>query len=78
MGDLFNRKMYKDIKKYDRQQMEDFVKSIYVSGFNDGAEAGNKADFKIQLLQVLEQTKGVGDKTRDKILATYRSMEKGD
>lgn len=72
---VFNRKVYKDIKKFDRQQMEDFVKNVYTSGFNDGAEAGAKADFKIILLHVLEHTKGVGSKTRDKILATYRTME---
>lgn len=75
---VFNRKVYKDVKRFDRQQMEDFVRRVYTSGFNDGAEAGSKADFKIILLHVLEHTKGVGDKTRDKILATYRSMEKGD
>lgn len=72
----FDRKMYKDIKKYDREQMESFCKSIYLSGFEDGAEASGNADFKIKLVQLLDKTKGIGDKTRDKILNTLKEMER--
>lgn len=71
----FTREMYKNIKKYDRQQMENFCKSIYAKGFDDGVAAANNADFKIKLVQVLDKTKGIGDKTRDKILNTLRTFE---
>lgn len=67
-----NRKIYKAIKKYDRQQMENFLKTIYSEGFNDGAESGQRVDFKIELVQILENTKGVGEKTIEKILTTYK------
>lgn len=71
---LINRKMYKEIKKYDRQEMERFLANIYKQGFDDGAEAGNNADFKIKLVQVLQNTKGVGEKTIEKVLATVKEM----
>ena len=72
---LINRKQYRAIKKYDRQQMEEFLESIYLLGFQDGAEASQQADFKIKLVQVLDKTKGVGEKTIEKVLATLKEME---
>lgn len=73
--ELLNRKIYKSVKKMDRQQMEDFLKDIYSEGFRDGTEAGDNADFKIKLSEVLNKTKGVGIKTYDKIMNTAREME---
>ena len=52
-----------------------FIASIYQSAFRDGAEAGIKADFKIKLIPLLEQTKGVGKATKTKILNTLKEME---
>lgn len=72
---LINRKQYRAIKKYDRQQMEEFLENIYLLGFQDGAEASRQADFKIKLVQVLDKTKGVGEKTIEKVLATLKEME---
>ena len=74
---LLNRKLYKEIKKYDRQQMEKFLRDLYSSGFKDGAEAGNKADTKIEIVQFLQHLdiKGIGEKTKEKILQAY--MERG-
>ena len=70
---LLNRKLYKEIKKYDRQQMEKFLRDLYSSGFKDGAEAGNKADTKIEIVQFLQplDIKGIGEKTKEKILQAY-------
>lgn len=51
------------------------AKDIYLKGFKDGVKAGDNADFKIKLVQVLDKTKGIGDKTRDKILNTLKEME---
>lgn len=75
MKKLLNRKIYKKVKKMDRQDMEIFLSSIYREGFKDGAEASNNADFKIKLVQVLKDTKGVGDKTINKVLRTLKEME---
>lgn len=71
----FNLKTYKDVKRYDKEQMEKYVRSIYSTGFQDGVAAGAKADFKIKLVQVLKHTKGVGDKTIKKALVALKEME---
>lgn len=72
---LLNRKIYKDIKKYDREQMEEYLRLVYKEGFRDGVESGNNADFKIKLVQVLNKTKGIGPKTIDKVLQTLKEEE---
>lgn len=76
---LLNRKTYKAIKKYDRQQMEDFFKTIYEEGFKDGFKEGAKAapaiDLKIELVRLLENVKGIGPKTKGKILSTLKERE---
>ena len=54
---------------------EQMYKDIYLKGFKDGVKAGDNADFKIKLVQLLDKTKGIGDKTRDKILNTLKEME---
>lgn len=69
-----NRKQYKRVKKMDRQEMDNFVRSIYRSGFSDGSEAGNKADFKIELVTVLKNTKGIGPKLFKRIMDTHKEM----
>ena len=71
---LINRKTYKAIKKMDRQEMEAFLAEVYNQGFEDGVDAGNKADFKIQLVEVLNNTKGIGPKLFDRILETAKEM----
>lgn len=77
-NNIINRKQYKDIKKYDRNEMEKFLRSIYSSGFQDGADSGNKADTKIEIVQFLEglDIKGIGEKTKEKILQAYK--ERGE
>lgn len=75
MKKLLNRNIYKKVKKMDRQDMEIFLTGIYREGFRDGVEASNNADFKIKLVQVLKNTKGVGKKTTEKILNTLKEME---
>ena len=32
---MINRKLYKDIKKYDHKQMNDFLTRLYQNGYND-------------------------------------------
>lgn len=39
--DLINRKIYKKVKKMDRQEMEAFLADIYHRGYQDGAESAN-------------------------------------
>ena len=72
--DLINRKIYKKVKRMDRQEMEAFLADIYHQGFQDGVEAGDNADFKIKLVEVLENTKGIGPKLFDRIMKTVKEM----
>lgn len=68
MAYKFTRSIYKRIKKYDKEDMEEFVQSVYLKGFND---ANRKADkTKIEVKERLESVKGLGDKTIDKVLNT--------
>jgi len=71
---LINRKIYKEIKRYDRQEMENFLVNIYHQGYQDGVKDGEKADFKIKLVEILEKTKGVGPKMFDRIMQTVKEM----
>lgn len=72
--DLINRKIYKKVKRVDRQEMETFLARIYHQGFQDGAEAGDNADFKIKLVEVLKNTKGIGPKLFDRVMETVKEM----
>ena len=36
---MINRTKYKDIKRYDHQQMEDFLTDVYKNGYVDGKES---------------------------------------
>ena len=66
MSYKFTRSIYKKIKKYDKEDMEEFVQSVYLKGFND---ANRSTDIsKIEVKEKLESVKGLGDKTIDKVL----------
>lgn len=66
MSYKFTRSIYKRIKKYDKEQMEEFVQSVYLKGFNDANRSTDKG--KIEVKEKLESVKGLGDKTIDKVL----------
>lgn len=76
---LLNRKLYKEIKKMDRQEMEEKFQETYSigfqQGFREGAKVAEQIDFKIELVQLLEGIKGVGEKTKEKILQAYKERE---
>lgn len=66
-----NRCMYKDIKKYDREQMNEFLQDIYETGVKNGYEKGlqegykglSKEDVKEFLTTVedeIKEIKGIG------------------
>lgn len=62
---LINRAKYKDIKRYDHSQMERFARSLYESGFKDGAaqvmEKSNTRQMDFNMLnERLLTIKGIG------------------
>ena len=72
---LLNRKIYKEIKKYDREQMENFLRTVYTEGFRDGVDAGDRTDFRIKLSQVLNNTKGIGPTLYSRIMENAKEVE---
>ena len=72
---LLNRKTYKEIKKYNREQMENFLRIVYTEGFRDGADAGDRTDFRIKLSQVLNNTKGMGPTLYSRIMENAKEIE---
>ena len=52
------RKVYKDIKKKDHQQMNDYLKTLYKLGFDDGISSAS-IDYDV-LKKVLLEVKGIG------------------
>lgn len=66
-----NRTMYKDIKKYDREQMNNFLQDIYETGLKNGHEKGLQEASKglseeelttkqIVIVQEISGIKGIG------------------
>ena len=58
---VINRKEYERIKRYDHNQMNNYVKSIYKSGFEDGKAAVPGIDIQY-ILDIVKSVKGVGEK----------------
>ncbi len=66
-----SRKMYKDVKKYDRQQFTAFCMDLYKYGFEDGRESVPGIDLQ-EVLRAVSETKGIGEK---KMVAIKASIE---
>ena len=56
---LINRNRYKDIKRYDHQQMEDFLTDVYKNGFIDGQESVTGVELQ-DVEKALQGVKGIG------------------
>lgn len=56
---MINRTRYKDIKRYDHQQMEDFLTDVYKSGYADGKESVIGVELK-DVEAALKDVKGIG------------------
>lgn len=56
---LINRTMYKDIKKFDHQQMENFLTDVYKSGYQDGEASVTRVELQ-DVEKALQGVKGIG------------------
>lgn len=70
---VINRSMYKEIKHYNKQQMEKFLQNIYFEGMKEvyrqlsGLKLFREDEFR-ELLEIeIEEEKGIGVKTKQKI-----------
>lgn len=68
-----NRKVYKDLKKKDHQQMNDFMTALYKQGFDDGLKS---ASINYETLrEVLLSVKGIGAVKADAVINKLKEME---
>jgi len=65
------RTVYKDVKRYDRQQFTAFCTDLYKYGFEDGRESVPGIDLQ-DVLRAVSETKGIGEK---KLAAIKESIE---
>lgn len=78
---LINRTKYKDIKRYDHNQMETFARSLYESGLKDGAEQAltkmesskKQMDFDL-LMEKLLAVKGIGAVKAEQIVNVVKEV----
>ena len=78
---FINRTKYKDIKRYDHNQMEQFARSFYERGLKDGAaqamakmESGRKQlDFDLLKKQLL-LVKGIGAVKAEQIVSVVKEV----
>lgn len=56
---MINRTKYKDIKRYDHQQMEDFLTDVYKNGYIDGKESVTGVELQ-DVEAALKDVKGIG------------------
>ena len=68
------RKMYKDIKKKDHQQMNDYLKNLYKLGFDDGL-ASDSIDYDV-LKKVLLEVKGIGVVKAEAVINRLKELDK--
>lgn len=67
------RAVYKDIKRYDHKQMNEFLTRYYINGFNDGLNSA-KIDYDV-LKEVLLSVKGIGLIKADAVINKLKELE---
>ena len=67
------RAVYKDIKRYDHKQMNEFLTRYYINGFNDGLNSA-KIDYDV-LREVLLSIKGIGAVKADAVINKLKELE---
>ena len=68
------RKVYKDIKKKDHQQMNDYMTALYKQGFDDGL-ASATIDYDV-LKKVLLEVKGIGVVKAEAVINRLKELDK--
>lgn len=67
------RKVYKDIKKKDHQQMNDYMTELYKLGFDDGL-ASATIDYDV-LKKALLEVKGIGVVKAETVINKLKELD---
>ena len=64
---VLNRKVYKEIKKMDHQQMSNYLSNLYLDAYNQGQKdaEGLRAD---ELKEIILSVKGIGESKSKSIM----------
>ena len=73
---ILNRKLYKNIKKYDREQMESYLVNLYMEGYEDGKNDVPGVDISV-IKEIAMNVKGVGEKRAEEIVGKIEERMKG-
>lgn len=66
------RTVYKDVKRYDRQQFTAFCTDLYKYGFEDGRESVPGVDVG-NIIEAVSKVKGIGPKKLEDIKAAVEA-----
>lgn len=69
------REMYKNIKKYDRRQLDEFCKDLYCYGVEDGRNSVPGVDAE-NIIEAISKIKGLGPKRMEEIKHAVDSLFK--
>lgn len=67
------REIYKSVKKFDRQQFQNFCTDLYKYGYIDGRESVPGVDVE-KICEVIAATKGIGPKKLAEIRANIDAV----
>lgn len=70
-------KIIRRVKKMDRSQFENFCKSLYMQGYQDGRESVPGIDIS-QVKDAIAETKGIGASRLDAIMKSIESRFGGE
>lgn len=70
------REVYKNVKKYDRQQFQEFCRDLYGYGFEDGRDSVPGVDLTA-VYDAIKATKGIGPKKMEEIKASIEAAFTG-
>ena len=66
--DKLDKKLYKRIKKYNRDQMKTFLSNLYIDAYREGQRDSNNTDVYVEVGEIIKTTKGVGDVLYERIM----------
>ena len=72
----FNRVLYKQIKKLDHKQMEEYIFGIYDKGFEAGKKAAGASLHLSDLETAIRGIKGIGEKKGAEIMEVIKDLHK--
>ena len=70
------REIYKNVKKFDRQQFQNFCKDLYGYGFEDGRASVPSVDLT-EIYDAIGSIKGIGSKKLEEIKASVEAVFTG-